>query len=61
MVWTLDFDLGVRYFCLVEACNAVELCSIQTSNGIIIDNSPPIPGIIHIGIAGMHSKYLSQR
>jgi hypothetical protein len=35
------------------------LCSRATSNGVIIDNSAPIPGLVVVGDPGMHTRYQS--
>ncbi|VDI12754.1 Hypothetical predicted protein [Mytilus galloprovincialis] len=57
--WTSTFVQGVRYYCILKACNRAGLCSHDASNGIIIDNSAPIPGIVVVGEPGIHSRYQS--
>ncbi|KAJ8302438.1 hypothetical protein KUTeg_018834, partial [Tegillarca granosa] len=60
MTWQHHFQPGTRYYITVEACNGAGLCRSESSNGIIIDNSPPIPGLVHVGMTGKHVKYLPQ-
>ncbi|XP_021360606.1 uncharacterized protein LOC110455039 isoform X2 [Mizuhopecten yessoensis] len=48
---------GVNLFCIVKACNGAGLCSSVSSNGFTVDNSPPVPGIVHVGVDGHHSRY----
>ncbi|CAC5398105.1 unnamed protein product [Mytilus coruscus] len=57
--WTSSFVQGVRYYCILKACNGAGLCSHGSSNGVIIDNSAPIPGLVVVGEPGIHSKYQS--
>ena len=52
---------GRSYYCTVIACNRAELCTTVTSDGIITDNSPPVVGIIHDGLAEEDIQYQSQR
>ncbi|XP_046569942.1 uncharacterized protein LOC124278267 [Haliotis rubra] len=57
MSWTGDLPLGVKLYCSVEACNRAGLCSKSASDGIILDNSPPVPGMVFVGHDGHHRKY----
>ncbi|CAC5398098.1 unnamed protein product [Mytilus coruscus] len=57
--WTSTFVQGVRYYCILKACNGAGLCSHGSSNGVIIDNSAPIPGLVVVGEPGIHSRYQS--
>ncbi|XP_067670393.1 uncharacterized protein [Haliotis asinina] len=57
MSWTGDLPLGVKLYCSVKACNHVGLCSKSASDGIILDNSPPVPGVVFVGHDGQHQKY----
>ncbi|XP_046356064.2 uncharacterized protein LOC124134978 [Haliotis rufescens] len=57
MSWTGDLPLGIKFYCSVEACNHAGLCSKSVSDGIILDNSPPVPGIVFVGHDGLHRKY----
>ncbi|XP_062588511.1 uncharacterized protein LOC134250178 [Saccostrea cucullata] len=47
--WFKSFRTGVKYFATVESCNKAGLCSGASSNGIILDDSPPIPGRVLVG------------
>ena len=57
--WNSFFHQGVKYFSTVISCNGAGLCSRATSNGVIIDNSAPIPGLVVVGDPGMHTRYQS--
>ncbi|XP_063447914.1 uncharacterized protein LOC134727462 [Mytilus trossulus] len=57
--WTSKFVQGVRHYCIMKACNGAKLCSHGSSNGVIIDNSAPIPGLVVVGEPGIHSRYQS--
>ncbi|XP_052073992.1 uncharacterized protein LOC127711868, partial [Mytilus californianus] len=57
--WTSKFVQGVKYYCIMKACNGARLCSHGSSNGVIIDNSAPIPGLVVVGEPGIHSRYQS--
>ncbi|XP_061166326.1 uncharacterized protein LOC133175235 [Saccostrea echinata] len=59
--WDLPLSQGVRYFTTVEACNSAGLCSRTTSNGITIDETPPVPGVIFAGWDGSHSRFSAHR
>ncbi|XP_063408929.1 uncharacterized protein LOC134692410 [Mytilus trossulus] len=45
----INFAVGRRYYTTVTACNTADLCSSVTSDGVIIDNSPPNIGKIKDG------------
>ncbi|XP_069134359.1 uncharacterized protein [Argopecten irradians] len=55
--WISNFIPGMTYYCTVQACNGAGLCTSVSSNGFITDNSPPLPGIVHVGIDGHHSRF----
>ncbi|XP_033746935.1 uncharacterized protein LOC117332160 [Pecten maximus] len=55
--WTFNFVPGSIYYCTVQACNGAGLCSSVSSNGFTTDNSPPLPGIVHVGLDGHHSRF----
>ena len=46
----LALSAGVRYYVHVRACNALQLCSQQTSNGATLDATPPIRGRVLDGL-----------
>lgn len=43
----LNLNDGGEYFVTIIACNGAKVCVKETSNGILVDNSPPITGNIH--------------
>lgn len=55
--WSGVFEPGVQYYATVKACNRAGMCSLKSSNGVIMDNSPPVPGLIHIGFSGYHEPF----
>ena len=57
--WKIPLVTGKRYFSTVEGCNIAGLCSRSSSNGIVIDNSPPIPGYVSVGTGNV--KYIPQK
>jgi hypothetical protein len=40
---------GLRYYTTVTACNTATLCTSVTSDGVVIDNSPPTTGVVQDG------------
>ncbi|XP_062589946.1 uncharacterized protein LOC134251560 [Saccostrea cucullata] len=56
--WNSIFEPGVKYFATVTACNHAELCTSVSSDGVIMDNSPPIPGLIHVGFSDQHEPFM---
>ncbi|KAJ8312798.1 hypothetical protein KUTeg_010171 [Tegillarca granosa] len=58
MQWKGSFLPGKRYYVTVECCNRAQLCSVSSSNGVIIDNSIPISGIVTVGMSDRHSTYI---
>ncbi|KAL4218491.1 hypothetical protein ACF0H5_023225 [Mactra antiquata] len=61
MQWHGTFDIGTTYYIIVEACNKAGLCIQRTSDGVTIDNSPPIQGLVRVGSTDQHHKYLPRR
>ena len=59
--WNGPFTPGQKYFVIVEACNKADLCTRRVSDGIIVDNSPPIRGLVRVGPGDGHRKYLGHR
>ncbi|VDI52034.1 Hypothetical predicted protein, partial [Mytilus galloprovincialis] len=57
--WSSKFVQGVRHYCILKACNGAGICSHGSSNGVLIDNSAPIPGSVVVGAAGDHARYQS--
>ncbi|KAK3083351.1 hypothetical protein FSP39_020593 [Pinctada imbricata] len=61
---TEDFKLtkfnlafGVIYYTTVSACNTADLCSSTTSDGVMIDVSPPSPGRVFDGMSTDDIEY----
>lgn len=52
---------GDRYYAVVEACNAAGLCVTTNSDGVILDTSPPVLGLVLDGISGDDVEFQSQR
>ncbi|XP_066300263.1 uncharacterized protein [Branchiostoma lanceolatum] len=48
---------GKTYYVTVTACNAADLCTSVTSDGVIPDNSPPVAGRVMDGTLGSDVKY----
>ncbi|XP_071079258.1 uncharacterized protein [Haliotis cracherodii] len=55
------FAEGVRYYVTVTACNKAGLCSSATSDGVILDQSPPVPGSVMDGTHDRDSQYQASR
>lgn len=65
---SLDFTLchihlgpGIRYFTTIIACNTADLCTSVTSDGVIVDNSPPTKGVVIDGVDIFDLEYQSLR
>lgn len=59
--WKMSLTSGQKYFTFVEACNGAMLCSKLVSGGLVVDNSPPLTGLVYIrGVSG-RTVYLSDR
>ena len=59
--WSGMFEPGVKYFATVTACNRGSMCTVQSSNGVIMDDSPPVPGLVHVGFSDYHEPFLPQK
>ncbi|XP_006818250.2 uncharacterized protein LOC102804779, partial [Saccoglossus kowalevskii] len=57
----LNLKPGFTYYTTVIACNAAKLCTTVTSDGVLIDNSPPVRGAVHDGISGPDIAYQTSR
>lgn len=53
----LSLKDGVMYYATVRACNLAGLCVTVTSNGAIVDGSPPIPGMVLDGLEGTNVQF----
>ena len=57
----VTLEHGVTYYTTVEACNGAGLCVTVTSDGIIVDTSPPVAGVLFDGISSDDIEYQSSR
>ncbi|CAC5375361.1 unnamed protein product [Mytilus coruscus] len=58
---SFQLEAGIKYFATVVACNTGNLCTAVTSDGVIIDNSPPVPGVVQDGTDIHDNEYQSLR
>ncbi|XP_052789886.1 uncharacterized protein LOC128224179 [Mya arenaria] len=58
IMWNGPFITGEKYYTTVQSCNKAGLCTQKSSDGIILDNSPPIMGRVQAGSGVRHSRYL---
>ncbi|XP_038050879.1 uncharacterized protein LOC119724031 [Patiria miniata] len=49
---SLNLVPGLTYYVTVTACNAANLCTSVSSDGVIVDDSPPVPGRVYDGGPG---------
>ncbi|XP_048243311.1 uncharacterized protein LOC124141844 isoform X1 [Haliotis rufescens] len=53
---------GVKYFTTVTACNTAGLCSSSsTSDGVILDSSPPVTGTVQDGTGDVDIQFQAAR
>lgn len=57
----VHFGPGITYYTTVMACNTADYCTTATSDGVIMDNSPPSIGIVIDGTAIEDIEYQSIR
>ena len=57
IMWNGTFVLGEKYYITLEVCNGARLCRKLSSNGVILDNSPPIHGLVRVSSHGDHQTY----
>ncbi|XP_022103295.1 uncharacterized protein LOC110986023 [Acanthaster planci] len=58
----LNLVPGLTYYVTVTACNAAGLCTSVTSDGVMVDDSPPLPGKVYDGGPGSDDiSYQSSR
>ncbi|XP_022107048.1 uncharacterized protein LOC110988105 [Acanthaster planci] len=48
----LNLVPGLTYYVTATACNAADLCTSVTSDGVMVDVSPPVPGKVYDGGPG---------
>ena len=61
IMWKEQVIAGEKYYCTVEACNGAGLCTRHHSDGVIMDDSLPIPGLVHVGLSSRHETYQTHR
>jgi len=49
----------MKYYVTITVCNTAELCTSVSSDGVIIDNSPPKAGIVQDGTGFIDIQYQS--
>ena len=52
---------GMNYFVSVTACNVADLCTTVSSDGFVLDRSPPSPGRVLDGTQGHDIMYQASR
>ena len=52
---------GMRYFVSVTACNVADLCTTVSSDGFVLDRSPPSTGRVLDGTQGHDIMYQASR
>ena len=57
----LSLTPGNKYCIRVSACNFAGICSSVTSDGFIVDTSPPAIGQVLDGISGYDIQFQSDR
>ncbi|KAK3101903.1 hypothetical protein FSP39_007221, partial [Pinctada imbricata] len=55
----IHFGAGLTYYTTITACNTADLCTSMTSDGVIMDNSPPSMGIVYDGTMSHDIEYQS--
>lgn len=57
----VHFGSGITYYTTVMACNTADYCTIASSDGVIMDNSPPSLGVVSDGTTLEDLEYQSIR
>ncbi|VDI13269.1 Hypothetical predicted protein, partial [Mytilus galloprovincialis] len=52
---------GLNYFTTVTACNTADVCTSVTSDGVVLDGSPPTVGVVQDGIGKGDMHYQALR
>ncbi|XP_061176006.1 uncharacterized protein LOC133184957 [Saccostrea echinata] len=55
----VHFGSGLTYYTSVTACNTAEFCTTAVSDGVIMDNSPPIVGVVTDGTSSNDLEHQS--
>jgi len=56
---SIHLGTGIKYYVMVTVCNTAELCTSVSSDGVMIDNSPPKAGIVQDGAGFIDLQYQS--
>ncbi|XP_053398947.1 uncharacterized protein LOC128556937 [Mercenaria mercenaria] len=57
----LQLSEGLHYYVTVTACNTANLCSSVTSDGFVVDSTPPLKGRVIDGLLETDEQYQSSR
>ena len=57
----LQLSEGLHYYTRVTACNTAGLCSSATSDGFVLDSTPPVRGIVTDGPFETDLQYQASR
>ena len=60
-IWHSSFTPGEKYFITVQACNGADLCRSVSSDGIVLDDSPPIAGLVRVGSSSYYQKFIPSK
>ena len=60
-ITNLQLKQGVEYFTQVRACNSAHLCTVVTSDGLVIDASPPYLGPVFDGLFDADVDYQAKK
>ncbi|CAC5407073.1 unnamed protein product [Mytilus coruscus] len=52
---------GIQYYTTITACYTADMCTSVTTDGVVIDNSPPTQGIVLDGVDVYDIEYQSLR
>ena len=61
IIWKSNFIPGEKYYITVQACNGAGLCLSRASDGLILDDSPPVSGKVFVGSSSIHKTYIPHR
>ncbi|XP_078700910.1 uncharacterized protein LOC144927390 [Branchiostoma floridae x Branchiostoma belcheri] len=48
---------GFTYYVTITACNAAQLCTTASSDGVLMDDTPPVAGTVRDGAADVDVQY----
>ncbi|XP_053401094.1 uncharacterized protein LOC123523194 isoform X2 [Mercenaria mercenaria] len=56
---SLQLAEGIKYFVTITACNTADLCTSASSDGFIVDTTPPVKGYVMDGTRAKDIQYQS--